>query len=934
MFGSDLQIKKYPYMATSPNLMEYFAIIGYPEKFVPQILDTYGKKKNIYSPTIISSITSNNDLGIIDNQLIIQQIYPDNPISILINKNDVNQEPPPTSNVIYSFCFDSTDGTQKNFYVCYALKFYEKYKYFITQTIFEEYYIPKAFCIISQYYYFTLFEYICKNIHTLIYQKTDLPLEIIIYNIVNFIPSPINSALNLDLFSNSLDVQDFEIGQLSGYPYLDFDLTEIFNLFPLNLFLEIYILTVIEESMLFFSSNLEILNMVMFIMYVLNYPCNDCTYFWHIVSVSKNNFVGENQFVGKIMVSLLGVNMAYSEDFDTSAFGKFHYIVDIDNKKLMLKKTEDLSEDVNEEKEYNSLKKLLAYLQNIIKDKDKNIESFFLKPFIDRLKKGLDFYISKKTDSKKIEFNTNIKNKYVNFFNSSKEIIEKNRKIQELFYDFILNIIMVFYLDNSLSSSFDKIEKDKTDENFKNRLYKLRKIEKDKVMNENEDFFCKQFRSSVKCKIYFDNFISDFKSLDIYKIPFLFSEEFINIKIIDKSNKIVNRLSLFNIIDSIYLPDNKRTYNITLNNIISDYINKLKKYFKCFYTADKLKIINKRQLFILNKKIINKYIYLLNNYYKKEELMDIFPSLRIQEKTKIEKIDRSCIINNIQKTLEEKKFFENKNYLIYALVYIYAISVPFHPYLKMIKHLEKIVSSLSKTKLFMRANIYIIIKALYKFYLINEKKNIFPEVDVPRLKMNFFILINFLKGNFLLPNEEMMKILHFFSPIIKQEKNKRNNKNGKENDNEADFIIEKNKNFIILMKFCFNDKRIFKSSEMVNSAMKEINSSNIVVRGGKKLLKPKILIKIKEYSYSSEFFSPRKIYKLIQLTFNHCFDNAELDMSKLKIKNVRDVIINLIQYGLELNTNIEIIPIDFLIYTLYLFKSHEEKYGVNNNDEK
>ena len=171
MFGSDLQIKKFPYMATSPNLMEYFAIIGYPEKFVPQILDTYGKKKNIYSPTIISSITSSTDFGVVDNQLIIQQIYPDNPITIFLNKNDVNQEPPPTSNVIYSFCFDSTDGKQKIFYVCYAFKFYEKYKYSITQTNFEEYYIPKAFCIISQYYYFTLFEYICKNIYTLMTQE-------------------------------------------------------------------------------------------------------------------------------------------------------------------------------------------------------------------------------------------------------------------------------------------------------------------------------------------------------------------------------------------------------------------------------------------------------------------------------------------------------------------------------------------------------------------------------------------------------------------------------------------------------------------------------------------------------------------------------------------------------------------------------------------
>ena len=60
-------------------------------------------------------------------------------------------EPPPTSNVIYSFCFDSTDGKQKIFYVCYAFKFYEEYSYL---------YVPKAFCIVSQYPYFTLFQYI------------------------------------------------------------------------------------------------------------------------------------------------------------------------------------------------------------------------------------------------------------------------------------------------------------------------------------------------------------------------------------------------------------------------------------------------------------------------------------------------------------------------------------------------------------------------------------------------------------------------------------------------------------------------------------------------------------------------------------------------------------------------------------------------------
>ena len=54
MFGKDLLIKKYPYLAYSPNLMEYFGIIGYTEKFVPQILDSYKKKRNDYSPKILS----------------------------------------------------------------------------------------------------------------------------------------------------------------------------------------------------------------------------------------------------------------------------------------------------------------------------------------------------------------------------------------------------------------------------------------------------------------------------------------------------------------------------------------------------------------------------------------------------------------------------------------------------------------------------------------------------------------------------------------------------------------------------------------------------------------------------------------------------------------------------------------------------------------
>ncbi len=922
MFGEDLKIKKYPYLAYSPNIMEYFAIIGYHENFIPQILDSYRKKNNIHAPTIINSLTSNSDFGFVDNNLIISQIYPENPLTIFIEKNNSNQKPPPTSNVIYSFCFDTTDGTKKSLYICFGFKFFEKYRYYITKTSFEEYYIPKAFCIISQYYYFSLFDYICRNIYALLSQKSNnIPAELTIYNIVNFIPSPINYGLHLDLFGNTLNASEIDIGQLSGYPYLDFDLSEIFNLLPVNLILEIYFVTVLEQYMLLFCSNLELLNMVMFIMYVLNYPCKDSTYFWHIVSVSKNNFVEENKFVGKPFISFLGVNATYSEDFDTSIFGKsFRYIVDIDNKKMFLMKGEEIEEEEREFNEYNNLKELTSYIQNLIREKDKSNDSLFLKQFIERLKKNLDFILSKNP-----EYNPNPKNKYVNFFKSSKQIIEKNKKIQELFYDFNLNILMILYQDNSLNSSYDRIVKDKPEE-AQRRLNKLKNINENIKMNKNEESFCEIYRSTIKYRMYFENFVLNFESVDLYKIPLLFSEEFVNIKMVDQSNKIINKLSLFNIIDSLYISTNQKIVNITLNNIYGDYQNKLKEKFNCFYKNESDNLKSEQQLIVLNKKIINKYMNILYNFYQKEELRDLFPSMRLKEDDPIKEIDRRYIINIIQNTLEQKNFIDISNYLIFSLVYLFSISLPLYSYIKMMDYLPRIISTLSKTKLFMRQHIYIIVKSLYKFYCIHKKQNLYPEINVTCLKMNFYMLINFINENLLVPNEEMMKIFHhFFSKIVLQERDSIKKSNKHNNSNEENLKL------ICIMKHCFTSKKMFKPKTMINAAMKENNNCNIYIRGGKKQIQPRIQVKIGDYIYTSDFFAPKKIYKIIQATFNDFFDNANLDMSKLKIKNVRDVLVNLIQYGLELNKVSEVIPINFLTDTLYLFKDHEQKYVINDS---
>ena len=913
MFGKDLLIKKYPFMGFSPNIMEYFSIIGYQENFIPTLIDSIKKKKNRYYPTVLSSIISREDFGIVDNELIISQIYPDTPQIIQINKNDINQEIPSTSNVIYSFCIDSTDGKSKLFYTCFGYKFCEKYQYKVDNNI-EEYYLPKAFCIVSQYNFFSFFEYVCKNIHILMTKREglSLPVELLLYNIVNFVPSPMSYNLNLDLFSFCMKTKDVEINQLSGYPYIDFDLKEIFNFLPLNFFMEVYLLTLIEQSALFFSANLELLNMVMYIMYILNYPCNDSIYFWHIVSVSKNNLVEENKFVGKVMVSLLGVNATYDDSLDTSCFGRYHYVIDIDNKKIFLKESLDLSMD--EKEEVDNLNNLHMYFQNIIKEK--NVESNFLRFFILKLKKNLDNVLLKE-----LEHNSNQKKNF-NIFKTSKSINLVNKKIQEIFYDFNLNILMIFYQDNALVNSFDKIKK--VDYNFDKQIQKILNLklsENNTKLSIEEQNFIHFFRGTVKYKIYFENFIQNFETIDVFKIALLFSEEFLNIKIKDIKTKSLSKLSLFKIIDCLYYPSKKQTINITISNLLSLSGEFLKKYFENDLNNDN-KLIN------LNKKTINKYIYLLNNNYEKEEMMDLFPSIRIQEEPTIISFDKRYIINIIQNSFDEYKLIPTKNYIFFAAIYIFCISLSLHSYDKLLKYIENITNTLSQIKLFMRQFIYIIIQTFYKYLLINRAQNgIYSEMGISQVKMYFYLLTSFLKLNNIIPNEEMMSILtKFFGQMIYQERNNQQKKSEIDIDTDINFVKKENENFFCFMKYCFNNKKYFSSHLMIKNALKENNYCNIVIKFNKKILKPVIVVKIKEYIYTTDFFSPKKIYKNAEIAYKDFYEKNNLDFGKINIKDIRDCITNLIIYGQQMND----VPNELLINTLYLLRNYEDKYNNDN----
>ena len=952
MFGEKLIIKKYPYLGYSPNLIEYFGIIGYSETFIPELIssiknsnsylnsNTQSQLKNIspYPPTVLSSITSNNDYGIVDNELIITQLYPDNPKIFTVEQN---QPEPEKSNAIYSFCFDSLDGQTKLFYTCFGFKFYEIFK-----DEEDKYYIPKAFCIISQYPFFNAFFNICSNLYDILNEKKNVvPFEILLYNIINYIPSPINTKLELYLFTTDEKDPKIELNQLSGYPNLDFDLFEIFNLLPLNLILQIYVLTFLEQNLLFFSSNLEILNIVMYIMYMFNYPCNDSTYFWHIVSVGKNNLVEENKFVGKIMLSLLGVNCTYDPSIDTSAFAESHYVVDIDNKKLIYKESLNISMD--EKEDSNKLINLVNYVENIFKEK--NVNSSILKRPLVKLKNRLEDYLYEKIPN----FTTNPKKNFVNFFKTEKSTKHSiNIRLLEFFYDCNLSLLINFYNDNQLTSSFDKIIKEENNGSEHS-------INISKYYEEEEKYFCELFRNSVKYKIYFDNFLSEFEVVDVFRIPFLFSQMFIELKLKDEEEISCENIDYFNLIDQLYRLTNNQSFHKRINfkSFDQNYNEKISRYFKRFFINDydnRVFVKNAKeetgkndiqkgsryQLINMNKKIINRYIYLLQNFFEVQDIENMFPHIKKKEAKVIKIIDRRVIYQLIKNKLIEKKFISSLNFLIYTLAYIVSLTITLHPFEQMISFLAEIQEAFKLIKYFMPHYIYTIIKSIYKYYLINKETQKYPTMSLSHIKMYFYFLANFIRSQFILPNEEMMFILKsFFSDIIFQEREEinsldeqkkaklnedLNNSNNNTPEGKKEFLnVYKDKSYMLYMKYCFNGKKMFKSKTMVERAMLELETSNVVITIGKKVNNPQIVIKINDYVHKSKFYTPWKLFKDSENIFEDLFDNYNLDDYYLDIIKLREIILNLIIYGTELEEGK--IPVNYLMNTLYLLRNFEDK---------
>ena len=601
---------KYPFSGVAPNLIDKFLVLGYEQKAIdytfkfsrsdddkPELKTRFQFFTFEERPSIINEICNDYSKDLLENDLILELIFPNCPEMYFLEKQYMNTKKEVDEELLisnYSIIFSinpqDNSGSKKS-YNGLGYIFYVPVEHKTDDRVDGTVYVPIAYVILSEFPYFYHFKEICKHVFRQMIQEHDgIPIEILLYNIVKYLQSPINKSINLTmvaplglpfkdkgnnlsdilypLYTLSQDenrIPSMFFHQLSGYPFMDINLSFLFNLIPPEIIVEVFIFSFLEHDIIFYSSRAEILNMVMYIFSNLNYPFNDSIYYWHVLSVSQDNFMnGTSTFVGKTCSTLTGILSEYNPNVLTTSKIREHFVLDIDNKNfffLYQEETEDVKETIH----------LYTYIKNCAQETDENnnetlrLERDSKKYYNDGIQlydviKNLMEELNRR--SKKVT-STNYNEKVVkpSFLTlyedeSEMECIEANLRLQKAFFTFIAQISQ-----NFVSILFIEGEKDKEDDFNLNLNVSIKKEDE---LNPNVDvenkikeakragrIFKKKFMDCSKYSSFVINFCKYHDTIDLYKIPYTFINEFIYYShIAEKYN--LSEVDVFKLIDQFY----------------------------------------------------------------------------------------------------------------------------------------------------------------------------------------------------------------------------------------------------------------------------------------------------------------------------------------------------------------------------------------------
>ena len=752
---------KYPFSGVASNLIDKFLVLGYEQQDIDKTLfDDEPKKLNINNnflkyvnfqerPSVINEVCSNYKKESQDNDVIIQIIFPNFPQLIFIEKNNDSEnkdkekldryEELESKLIIFSLNPQDNNGNKKSFngfgYTFYSRKEHRNEVGEIDKIL----YYPITFVILSDFPYYLQFHKICKNVHDQMMKKTDeIPIDIILYNAIKYCPSPINVNLNLTfgmkLYGNNKkitrddilnqlfsikgtesvnDIPNLFLNQLSGYPLMDLNLSFLFSLLEPRMVILTFILTFLEYDIIFFSVEPEILNIVMYIFNNFNYPFNDSIYYWHVVSLSKKDFMSDNgsPFIGKASSSMMGICCEYDQNINTTKKVKDHFVLNIDDKTLSY----SCDEGATDEGGNNKILELYEYLNDCIpdieyKESQDNVDELNIK---NKYNDGLNLYSSLRKLANTLnrrarivtKTNYNEKKYRPSFFvpyevESEMDMMIENLQIQKAFYTFIIQIISAYIIEYNIETYLIddiKLNTNKLDKKFP-IMMNIKKKENQEDLTGNEKSlafragltFKKLFKESSKYSTFLTNFCQYHDCLTAVKIPYSFFYEYLYFSKVSPDFSL-SSIDMLLIIDQFYgkikkldfielIKEKQEEEIIDDDNIIESITkdkNKLINFNSIYnFSYDEFELLYKEQLrahinreqeddkyIFIKEQTSNKQlkIYKRNNFYLSQKILDIYINFSNNNYEELQKCFKLIECENKINEKPNEQLIDNKN---------------------------------------------------------------------------------------------------------------------------------------------------------------------------------------------------------------------------------------------------------------------------------
>ena len=934
----------------SPRLLELFLIIGYENIFIqehiikdincvlesnnsnnnneikeenkekaPEYISSlqeieekgYGEYKSKEYPSVISSIASDLESGTdkndyffsdtnFDYQFCLEECLCSSPIIYF----STDKEKIPKDKISSKDYFPYINTYKANNY-CFAFIFYEE-KIYGKITLF----VPKIFCIESKYPYYKAFHEICKDIYEIFRSnKLQIPLEIQLYNIVNYTPPPINNKIQYYLFPYQLfnlpklnSVNFFNkskyltIEQLSGYDQSQINIGLIFNYFDVEIALELYLQFCLFTQLTFFGNDNQKLFLVIHIFSTLVFPLLDEE------STTITSFkTFSNKDIGKTIQDCNSVEIneeqykSMKKEFPIFPVNPNFYVFMDDDKKEIKSTYVECEGGPKGEVRIN---RLYNFLHKIIYEEDTS-----------------DTKIGKIIKSVKYNLNNiykEIKTKDLcnGFYESNNDEIEINIKIRNLFYKLnleISNFIFIYERENNILDIGNVNlpegleETNNVDELF---FWQIKKCHYCDILKG----FCKSHEDD-KDKAEKDK---EFRIKNILRLPRKIFASFLSM--INCNPKENREIDYFRIIDSIYYQKNSsKTLNFDYLEFYKFYYNNLDEYFS--------QVINKKYMTCTSEEIakgINKHFY----NYKKIELesdlimkyLCILDDVEDIEKEKILNEKNLCLPKNTTKNLDilnaiEKYYFENnllkyKEIIRLCLINYIIMTIPKKNLVFFNKEEE---SSPQNDKKTYRNFIYDLIDYIYLF------KNKYIEM-VFSVAFRFFNNSNETNYFYIQPfidlyekcvvNRKIMETEEIYILYTKLKEFSEKIKNKFESK------VEESKYKNIINHDMENDLFSFDIKINEREALNKIEDPKF----DEKLVSEKIAMSCiygTQMLSSEAIYSPKKLYTMIKKVMKDFYSNLEIKNDKEE----KEIAINLLFYCNLLKSDNDI-PIDMTKYIL------------------